>query len=78
MKRDLGNFTRGSQLIGQFGFMFAAGLKKPADYLADRQVLDDLVDLSDHDIYLAWMHVRGASTRCIEAQSAALAISPSF
>ena len=29
MKRDLGNFTRGSQLIEHFVFMFAAGLKGP-------------------------------------------------
>lgn len=29
MKRDLDNFTRGSQLIVHFGFMFAAGLKGP-------------------------------------------------
>ena len=29
MKRNLLNFTRGSQLLGHFGFMFAAGLKGP-------------------------------------------------
>lgn len=29
MKRNLGNFTRGSQLLGHFGFIFAAGLKWP-------------------------------------------------
>ena len=29
MKRNLVNFTRGSQLLGHFGFMFAAGLKGP-------------------------------------------------
>ena len=27
MKRNLVNFTRGSQLLGHFGFMFAAGLR---------------------------------------------------
>jgi LmbE family N-acetylglucosaminyl deacetylase len=27
MKRNLVNFTRGSQLLGHFSFMFAAGLK---------------------------------------------------
>lgn len=30
MKHNLVNFTRGSQLLGHFGFMFAAGLKGPA------------------------------------------------
>ena len=30
MRHKLVNFTRGSQLIGHFGFMFAAGLKGPA------------------------------------------------
>ena len=29
MKHNLVNFTRGSQLLGHFGFMFAAGLKGP-------------------------------------------------
>jgi hypothetical protein len=29
MKRNLANFTRGSQLLGHFGFMFAAGIKGP-------------------------------------------------
>ena len=29
MKRNLVNFTRGSQLLGHFSFMFAAGLKGP-------------------------------------------------
>lgn len=29
MRNKLVNFTRGSQLIGHFGFMFAAGLKGP-------------------------------------------------
>ena len=29
MRHKLVNFTRGSQLIGHFSFMFAAGLKGP-------------------------------------------------
>ena len=29
MKHNLVNFTRGSQLLGHFGFMFAAGLEGP-------------------------------------------------
>ena len=31
MKHNLVNFTRGSQLLGHFGFMFAAGLKGTVD-----------------------------------------------
>ena len=31
MKRNLVNFTRGSQLLGHFSFMFAAGLKGPSE-----------------------------------------------
>ncbi|PEQ10783.1 conjugal transfer protein TraD [Novosphingobium sp. PC22D] len=61
MKRNLVNFTRGSQLLGHFGFMFAAGLKGP--------VIIALVvlswtswwmissQLSDHETYLAWMRI---------------------
>ena len=29
MKRNFADFTRGSQLLGHFSFMFAAGLKGP-------------------------------------------------
>jgi hypothetical protein len=29
MRHKFTNFTRGSQLLGHFGFMFAAGLKGP-------------------------------------------------
>ena len=61
MKHNLLNFTRGSQLLGHFGFMFAAGLKGPL-------IVTGLVAvgtcywevrsaLSDHQIYLVWMHV---------------------
>src|SRR5262245_14968730 len=61
MKRNLLNFTRGSQLLGHFGFMFAAGLKGPllvtfivAAWLSYWEVT---TALTDHQIYLAWMHL---------------------
>ena len=61
MKRNLLNFTRGSQLLGHFGFMFAAGLKGPllvtfivAAWLSYSEVT---TALTDHQIYLAWMHL---------------------
>ena len=61
MKHNLLNFTRGSQLLGHFGFMFAAGLKGPL-------IVTGLVAvgtcywevrsaLTDHQIYLVWMHI---------------------
>ena len=61
MKRNLGNFTRGSQLLGHFGFMFAAGLKWPLIIavvafggLASWMVAHGL---DDHHIYLVWMRI---------------------
>ena len=61
MKRNLVNFTRGSQLLGHFGFMFAAGLKGPVIIAAAvtaglcwwgvRSALDD------HQLYLVWIHI---------------------
>lgn len=61
MKRNLLNFTRGSQLLGHFGFMFAAGLKGPllvtfmvTAWLSYWEVTSAL---TDHQIYLAWMHL---------------------
>lgn len=61
MKRNLLNFTRGSQLLGHFGFMFAAGLKGPllvtfivTAWLSYWEVTSVL---TDHQIYLAWMHL---------------------
>jgi type IV conjugative transfer system coupling protein TraD len=59
MKRDLVNFTRGSQLIGHFGFMFAAGLKGPL--FVALATFSGLIwwrastQLSDHESYLCWM-----------------------
>jgi type IV conjugative transfer system coupling protein TraD len=64
MKRNLLNFTRGSQLLGHFGFMFAAGLKGPlivtlllAAWLSYREVSSSL---TDYQVYLVWMHVYAA------------------
>jgi len=64
MKRNLVNFTRGSQLLGHFSFMFAAGLKGPL-------IVATLViswtswwtisaGLTDHEVYLVWMRVYAA------------------
>ena len=64
MKRDLGNFTRGSQLIEHFGFMFAAGLKGPL--IISLIVMCRMTwwtvseGMPDHAVCLAWMHGHGA------------------
>ena len=61
MKNSIVNFTRGTQLLGHFGFMFAAGFKLPL-------VVSVLVVLAtvwwrvssmltDYQAYLLWMHV---------------------
>ncbi|WP_431470123.1 type IV secretion system DNA-binding domain-containing protein [Sphingosinithalassobacter sp. LHW66-3] len=61
MKHNLVNFTRGSQLLGHFGFMFAAGLKGPL--IVTVLVVLGLgwwevkTSLSDQQIYLIWMHL---------------------
>ncbi|WP_298300401.1 type IV secretion system DNA-binding domain-containing protein [uncultured Erythrobacter sp.] len=61
MKHNLVNFTRGSQLLGHFGFMFAAGLKGPL--IITVLVILGLIywevtsSLTDHQTYLVWMHV---------------------
>lgn len=64
MKRNLGNFTRGSQLLGHFGFMFAAGLKWPLiiavvafGALASWMVAHGL---DDYKVYLVWMRIYAA------------------
>lgn len=61
MKHNLVNFTRGSQLLGHFGFMFAAGLKGPliVTVLVAIGLLYWEVSgaLDDHQVYLLWMHV---------------------
>lgn len=64
MKRNLVNFTRGSQLLGHFSFMFAAGLKGPL-------IVACIVigwtswwtlsgSLSEHEAYLVWMRIYAA------------------
>jgi type IV conjugative transfer system coupling protein TraD len=64
MKRNLVNFTRGSQLLGHFGFMFAAGLKGPliVALLVTSWTSWWMLSsgLSDHEAYLIWMRLYGA------------------
>jgi type IV conjugative transfer system coupling protein TraD len=64
MKRNLVNFTRGSQLLGHFSFMFAAGLKGPliiAFIVISWMTWWTLSsDLSDHEVYLVWMRIYAA------------------
>ncbi|NNM78568.1 type IV secretion system DNA-binding domain-containing protein [Sphingomonas sp. ID1715] len=61
MRHELTNFTRGSQLLGHFGFMFAAGLKGPA--LVTLTIFSGLIwwrasaTLSNHESYLCWMRI---------------------
>ena len=61
MAHKLTNFTRGSQLIGHFGFMFAAGVKTPL--LLTAATFSGFiwwrlsVLLDDHETYLCWMRV---------------------
>ncbi len=61
MRHEFTNFTRGSQLLGHFGFMFAAGLKGPL--LVTAAIFAVLIwwrassSLSDHEAYLCWMRV---------------------
>ena len=61
MKNSIVNFTRGTQLLGHFGFMFAAGFKLPL-------IISALVvlgtawwqvssALDDYQAYLLWMHL---------------------
>ncbi len=70
MKHNLVNFTRGSQLLGHFGFMFAAGLKGPL--LVTLAVFVGLswwqvrTALSEHQVYLMWMHVYASAYMFME------------
>jgi len=61
MKHNLLNFTRGSQLLGHFGFMFAAGLKGPLIVTGLVAVgtcyWEVRATLTDHQFYLVWMHI---------------------
>ncbi|AUX69589.1 conjugal transfer protein TraD [Porphyrobacter sp. HT-58-2] len=65
MKRNLANFTRGSQLLGHFGFMFAAGLKGPLTISAVVISWTSWWTLSsaltDYEIYLIWMRLYAAA-----------------
>lgn len=64
MKRNLVNFTRGSQLLGHFSFMFAAGLKGPlivaAIVMAWTSWWTLSGQLSDHEMYLVGMRIYAA------------------
>jgi type IV conjugative transfer system coupling protein TraD len=64
MKRNLVNFTRGSQLLGHFSFMFAAGLKGPliiaAIVISWTSWWTISAGLSDHETYLVWMRIYAA------------------
>lgn len=64
MKRNLVNFTRGSQLLGHFSFMFAAGLKGPlvvaAIVIAWTSWWTLSGQLSDHEMYLVGMRTYAA------------------
>lgn len=76
MKRNLLNFTRGSQLLGHFGFMFAAGLKGPllVTFLVSAWLcyLEVTSTLTDHQVYLAWMHVYASGYAFMEFDPAKL------
>lgn len=64
MKRNLVNFTRGSQLLGHFSFMFAAGLKGPlivaCAVIGWTSWWTLSGSLSDHEAYLVWMRIYAA------------------
>lgn len=70
MKRNLVNFTRGSQLLGHFGFMFVAGLKGPLIIAAlvvswmNWWMLSS--GLSGHETYLVWMRIYAAGYMLME------------
>ena len=76
MKHNLVNFTRGSQLLGHFGFMFAAGLKGPL--IVTVLVILGLgwwevrSSLSDQEVYLLWMHLYASAYGFMEFDPAKL------
>ena len=76
MKHNLVNFTRGSQLLGHFGFMFAAGLKGPL--LVTVLVILGLgwwevqTSLSEQEVYLLWMHLYASAYGFMEFDPAKL------
>ncbi|MDO6414359.1 type IV secretion system DNA-binding domain-containing protein [Sphingomonas sp. BIUV-7] len=67
MKRNLKNFTRGSQLLENFGMMFAAGFKLPAWIAIIAFTLSAWwhcsTMLSEHSQYLGLMHVEASIYR---------------
>lgn len=77
MRHKFVNFTRGSQLIGHFGFMFAAGLKGPLIVAA--LTLAGLIwwrasaSLSGHEAYLCGMRIYAAIYGWFEFDPAKLA-----
>ena len=78
MKRNLVNFTRGSQLLGRFGFMFAAGLRGPL-IVAALTLLGTCWwtlarGLSDHETYLVWMRSYAAIYTFMEFDPAKQAV----
>ena len=76
MKHNLVNFTRGSQLLGHFGFMFAAGLKGPL--IVTLLVVLGLVywdvsgALDEYHVYLLWMHAYASGYAFMEFDPAKL------
>ena len=74
MKRNLVNFTRGSQLLGHFSFMFAAGLKGPlivaGIVIAWTSWWTLSGRLSDHEIYLVGMRIYATIYGFMEFDSA--------
>ena len=73
MRHKLVNFTRGSQLIGHFGFMFAAGLKGPA--LVALATFGGLIwwrlnaTLTDQESYLSWMRLYVGGLHLVRVRS---------
>ena len=73
MKRNIVNFTRGSQLLGHFGFMFASGLKAPliiaAVLLAGMSYWQVTSGLSDNQQYLVGMNLYASLLRVYGVRS---------
>ena len=69
MKRNLVNFTRGSQLLGHFSFMFAAGLKGPLIIAAIIAGLIGYVAAAA----IAWAFPRGAIPEYLKVPDLVLA-----
>ena len=76
MKNSIVNFTRGTQLLGHFGFMFAAGFKLPL-------IISALIvlgtcwwqvssALDDYQAYLLWMHLYASGYMFMEFDPAKL------